>query len=53
LTKERLNTIVNMRPVRGNDKNHTKATINMLVFYRDLLSGSKYGDTHAVKIITF
>ena len=41
-----------MRPVRANDKNHTKATINMLVYYKGLLSGSKYGDNHAVKIVT-
>jgi len=51
LTEEHLNTTVNMRPVRANDKNHTKASIIMLVFYRDLFSGSKYGDTHAVNII--
>jgi len=40
-----------MRLVRANEKNHTKATTIMLVVYKDLLSGSKYGDTHAVKII--
>ena len=40
-----------MRLVRANDKNHTKATIIMLVFYKDLLSASKYADTDAVKII--
>jgi len=51
LTEEHLNTALNMRLVRANDKNHTKATIDMLVFYKDLLSASKYADTHAVKII--
>jgi hypothetical protein len=30
---------------------NTKATIILLVFCKDLLSGSKYGDIHAVKII--
>jgi hypothetical protein len=35
--------------VRANDKNNTKATTIPLVFYMDLLPGSKYGDTHAVK----
>ena len=37
--------------VRANDKNHTKATIIILVVYKDLLSGRKYSETHAVKII--
>ena len=40
-----------MRLVRANEKSRTKATIIMLVFYKDLLSGSKYGDAHAVKIL--
>jgi hypothetical protein len=48
---EQLNTTMNMRLVRANDKNHTKVTIIMLGIYRDLLSGIKYGDNHAVKII--
>jgi len=38
---------MNMRLVRANDKNHTKATIIMLVYYKKPLSASKYGDTHA------
>ena len=42
---------MNMRLVRANDKNHKKATVTMLVFFKDLLSGRKYCDTHAVKII--
>jgi len=40
-----------MRLVRANGTNHRKATIVMLVFYKDLLPGRKYRDTHAVKII--
>jgi hypothetical protein len=41
---------MNMRLVRANGKNNTKATIILVVFLRTL-SGSKYGDTGAVKII--
>jgi len=32
-----------------NDKNNSKAIIILLVFYKDLLSGSKHGDTYVVK----
>jgi len=42
---------MNMRLVRANNKNLMKETIVMLVIYKDLLSESKYADTHAVKII--
>jgi len=51
LTEEHLNTTMNMRLVRANNKNLMKETIVMLVIYKDLLSESKYADTHAVKII--
>jgi hypothetical protein len=40
-----------MRLVRANGKSNTKATIMLGAFNKDLLSGIKYGDTHAVKII--
>ena len=40
-----------MRLVRAKGTNHRKATIVMLLFYKDLLSRRKYGDNRAVKII--
>jgi hypothetical protein len=40
-----------MRLVRTNENNNTKATIILVAFYKELLSGSKYGDSTAVKII--
>jgi hypothetical protein len=42
---------MNMRLVRANGKSNTKAAIILVAFYKDLLSGNKYADTHAVEII--
>jgi hypothetical protein len=50
-TEEHLNIITNTRLVRANDKNNSKANIILFVLFKDLLSGSKYGDTRAEKII--
>jgi hypothetical protein len=55
-TEEHLNTIMNMRLVSANDKNNSKANIILFVLFKDLLSGSKYGDTREEKkiiLITF